>query len=101
MRHLLTLRVSLVTDFLEYARRQPLEWERKGAREYLDEIVMLLGSDLDDHGVTLQRAETASDLDVTLDGDRMRRVMINLVRNAGQASEPVEIRLGTAPGSEP
>jgi signal transduction histidine kinase len=77
----------VVSDFLDYARRQPIELERLAAAPFLQEIVSLLAWDLDEAGVALELGEMSDDLELTLDKQRLRRVLINLVRNAGQASD--------------
>jgi signal transduction histidine kinase len=77
----------VVSDFLDYARRQPLELERLAARPFLEEVRNLLSWDLDEQGVSLALGEIPEGLELTLDERRLRRVLINLLRNAGQACD--------------
>lgn len=77
----------VVNDFLNYARRQPLELTRIEAKPFLEELVNLLAWDLDAQGVKLVLASLDEGLELTLDTQRLRPVLINLLRNAGQASE--------------
>jgi signal transduction histidine kinase len=72
----------VVTDFLEYARRRPLEWKRFAATESLTEITQLLAWDLP----CALTSSAAPDLELTADKEKLHAVLINLVRNAGQAT---------------
>jgi signal transduction histidine kinase len=82
----------VVKEFLEYARRQPLSWTRFGAGTLVNEVAELLGPEL---GCPLH-SSVADDLELTADREKLYRVLINLVRNAGQAtSTSGEVRLTT------
>lgn len=72
----------VVNDFLEYARRRPLDWTRFPVRELLADVSQLLAQDL---GCTLT-AQSDTELEMTADKEKIHRVLINLVRNAGQAT---------------
>ncbi len=77
----------VVNDFLDYARRRALELERRAARDLLTEITSLLTWDLAASGATLREPDLdPEDLDLTVDWERLRPVLINLVRNAAAAS---------------
>jgi signal transduction histidine kinase len=78
---------SVVTDFLEYARRPRPELRATDAGELLREVGQLLEADA-------QRAEVAIDLavegapEVACDAAQIRRALLNLGRNALQACPP-------------
>ncbi|MEO1272237.1 MAG: HAMP domain-containing sensor histidine kinase, partial [Myxococcota bacterium] len=76
----------VVQDFLEFARRGRLELERLDAQAVLMEVTGLLMWDLEGEGVRLVQGEMEAGLELTADKERLRRVLINLIRNAGQAS---------------
>lgn len=72
----------VVNDFLEYARRRPLDLRRFVASELLGEVTQLLAWDL----ACELKAEPSGELELTADKERLHAVLINLVRNAGQAT---------------
>lgn len=74
----------VVSDFLDFARRTPLELERFDAAAFVDELSDLLRGEVVDSGSTLETSVTA-DLELTADRHRLRRAVINVVRNAYQA----------------
>ena len=90
IRHELGYLARVVTDFLDFARHKPVERERFAGRAFLDEIQMLLTGDAAeqrcDLGVELAAPPPGTDeLELTADRERLRRAVINLVRNAYQA----------------
>lgn len=76
---------KVVTDFLDFAKHRPLEHERFGAREMLDEIANLLRQDALEHGCELE-VQAEQGVELTGDRERLRRAIINTARNAWQAS---------------
>jgi signal transduction histidine kinase len=73
----------VVNDFLEYARRPRPDKAPLSARELLDDVAQLVAADADAAGVRV-----VVDGDATLDADaaQLRRAVLNLARNAVQAS---------------
>jgi signal transduction histidine kinase len=71
---------TVVTEFLEYARRPPPHLEPFPARVLLDEVAELCGGSL--------RVEAAAQLTATADRGQLRRALINLARNAVTAAGP-------------
>jgi signal transduction histidine kinase len=83
---------TVVTEFLEYARRPALHPERFPARALLEEIAGLCGSAV--------RVEAPVDLVATGDRGQLRRALLNLARNAVTAAGPAgTVILGAAPAS--
>jgi len=78
----------VVNDFLDFARRKPLQWDRMTAKSLLDEVVGLLTWDLESEEVKLVCGDVEGELELTCDRERVHPVLINLVRNAGAASAP-------------
>ena len=72
---------NIIGDLLDYSRLRPLERESTDADDWLASL-------LDEYqlpsGVTLRR-ELASDARLTIDDDRLRRALINVIDNACQA----------------
>lgn len=78
---------KVVNDFLDFAKRGPVEMERFSGAEFLDEIDDLLRAEVEDAGSKLAIEVEPSDVEITADRARIRRGVINCVRNAYQALE--------------
>ncbi len=74
---------SVVNDFLDFARNAPLELERFAAPSFVEEVDELLRAEAVDGGCALQ--SHAEDVELTADRQKLRRALINVVRNALQA----------------
>ena len=77
---------KVVKDFLDFARRVPMEIERFSATELADELRSLLGAEAAEASCELS-VDVDEDLELTADREKLRRALINLVRNAYQACE--------------
>jgi signal transduction histidine kinase len=76
----------VVNDFLDFARKRPVETTEADPRQEAEEIKQLCEGDLQRSQVRLEiRVDPAVGV-VVWDRERMRRVMLNLVQNALQAS---------------
>lgn len=82
----LTYLNRVVTNFLDFARQRQLEKERFGAAELLHEISMLLCAEVEECGCDVRVDVSPEDLAITADREKLRRALINMVRNAWQAS---------------
>lgn len=80
----LTYLDRVVNDFLDFARDVPLECERFDAASFVDEVRDLLGGEVFDGGATL-RVSAGDEVELTADRQKLRRALINIVRNAAQA----------------
>ncbi|MBN2495659.1 MAG: HAMP domain-containing histidine kinase [Deltaproteobacteria bacterium] len=90
----------VVNDFLDFARKRPLQIDEVDPRAELEEIRALCASELERAGVELDCSVAESVTRVYWDAERMRRALLNLVRNAVQASPAggrVEIELLQTP----
>jgi signal transduction histidine kinase len=76
---------KVVGDFLDYARRVPSTPAAVDLAPLAGEVAELLVKDAADRGVAL-RAESAGAIWACCDPEQTRRVLINLVRNAIQAT---------------
>lgn len=76
----------VVQEFLEFARRSRIETMRFRARPFMDEIAQVMEGDLMIRGIHLELTLEPEEIELTGDRDRLRRVVINLLRNAWQAS---------------
>ena len=82
----LTYLNRVVTNFLDFARQRQLERERFGVLELMNEISLLLCAEVEGCGCDVRVDVSPEDLEVTADREKLRRALINMVRNAWQAS---------------
>jgi signal transduction histidine kinase len=78
----------MIEEILEFARggTPKLALETLSARAFLDQTVTPLAADLEERGIATEiHFRLSDDVKVTLDRDRMQRVLENLVRNAREA----------------
>ncbi len=73
---------NLIGDFLEYTRTHELSFKPVNATEFLN---LLLDEQTFAENITIKRDLPDEDLQIVVDPDRFRRVIINLVENAAQA----------------
>ncbi len=78
---------KIVQDFLTFARPRDLELTRLPLRSLLEELAALLTEPLADEDKTLVLGEMV-EAEVEVDADQMKQVLINLIRNAGEAVAP-------------
>jgi two-component system phosphate regulon sensor histidine kinase PhoR len=96
---------ALVADLLELSRLEAGErsprWERVAPMEIVEDVIASLGSLADSKPVTLS-ARDAGAPDVETDGERLRRILENIVENAIKytaAGGKVEVTAQAAGGS--
>jgi signal transduction histidine kinase len=82
----LTYLDCVVTDFLEFAREQPPALERFRGAELLSEIDDLLTAECAEAGTRLNIEVEPESVEITADRQKLRRAIINCVRNGYQAS---------------
>lgn len=90
----LTYLEKVVKDFLDFAREVPLQWERIAAQALVEEVAHLLGGELEEVSCVLSWTVEPGEVELTGDRERLRRAIINVIRNAYQACEGAgEIRI--------
>lgn len=77
---------ELVETFLDYAGSDELNRERIDARDFIDEICEVVERDVDEAGCRLE-FEIEPGAELTVDPGRLRRALINVIRNACQACD--------------
>jgi signal transduction histidine kinase len=91
---------SLVGDFLQFARTTRVGYEPGDLGVLADEVVRLMEPEATAAGVRLERVEQKAPIPpVRLDSERIKQVLINLVRNAIEALQPggcVRLSVGSA-----
>lgn len=89
---------SLVTTMLQVGRPSQIETEALDLRAIASEVVAVArGEAMATNGLRIEEVRPHDPINVTVDPDRMRQVVWNLVRNALQASPrggKVEVRTG-------
>jgi signal transduction histidine kinase len=81
-------RIKLLIDqFLDFARPSKLNKAPHDIKEILEEVLILTGYEAKTRGVKLTRTYGPEPLMLTVDGDKIKQVFLNLLLNAFQAIE--------------
>jgi signal transduction histidine kinase len=83
---------TMVNDFLDFARKRPIEWSILDPRQELARLHDLCHAELEAAQVTLDIDIPETVVNVRWDREKMHRALLNLVRNAMQAS-PAQARI--------
>lgn len=84
----------LVEEFLSFARPQPLRIARADLRAISADVLALLAPELEDRGADLS-LDPGSSVWAGVDGERIKQVLLNLVRNAIEATDGAgQVRVG-------
>ena len=78
----------VVNDFLDFARKKPPVMESVEPAEEFEQLTTLLASELEEKNIELKQDVAATLGSVFWDRERMRRALLNLLRNAIQATDP-------------
>jgi two-component system sensor histidine kinase AtoS len=78
---------SIVTDLLDYARGTTLDRQEYRLGEVVGPAVEAYAGKAREHGVALVARGLDTDLVVVADGQRLRRVFVNVISNALEAAE--------------
>lgn len=77
---------TIINEFLIYARPRTPVLEPFPLREVIDDVLFLLAADAESRELSLTVELVDRDLTVHADGEQVKRALLNLVRNAVQAS---------------
>jgi signal transduction histidine kinase len=92
---------TIINEFLIYARPRQAVVEAFGLREVIDDVLFLLSGDAGARGVEIEVEMPDRNLAVHADVEQIKRALLNLVKNAVQASPSgsrVEVRAHEAQG---
>lgn len=78
---------AIITDLLDFARTTRLDCQEYSLARIVAPVVEASIADGEQRGVLVQLHEIEPDLLVTVDGQRLRQVLTNVLRNAVEASE--------------
>jgi signal transduction histidine kinase len=79
---------EMVGRVLSFARTAPMQYQRVMAGELVDETLRLIEPNADAAGVNVEFKEEDSELTLRCDPDQMKQVLLNLIKNAIEASSP-------------
>ncbi|MBA3555230.1 MAG: hypothetical protein H0W29_10795 [Gemmatimonadales bacterium] len=79
---------GIVEDLLTFGRRRDLELQTAHPSEVLDELLALNAAVFEERGLAVERSDARPDVAFRFDPGQMKQVLLNLVLNAAQASEP-------------
>jgi signal transduction histidine kinase len=88
---------ALVEDFLQFARPQALQLRSVDLRSIAEVIVAMMSAEAAAIGVRLMVEQSADPVQIELDEERVKQALVNLLRNAIDASAPGHtVRVSTA-----
>jgi signal transduction histidine kinase len=77
----------VVNEFLDYAKHAPLQSDEVDLLHLAVDVVELLGAEADGRGVTLSLSDHSKQVRTEADKDKIRQALLNVVRNAIQATD--------------
>jgi signal transduction histidine kinase len=77
----------VVNEFLDFARHAPLQTDEVNLRGLAKDVVELLQADAAERGVSLTVSANSKDVRTGADADKLRQALLNIVRNALQATD--------------
>jgi signal transduction histidine kinase len=75
----------IVTEFLDFARPTPLEWEMVNLSEIIGTVLALLYTEFDDSGIQVHTSGLGFLPPIRADVEQLKRVFTNIMKNAAQA----------------
>ncbi len=78
----------VVNEFVNYARHAPLETGAADLRGLAEEVVELMAPEAAERDVSLTLSQHSKDVAAPCDADKLRQALLNVVRNALQATRP-------------
>jgi signal transduction histidine kinase len=77
----------LATDFLSYAKPRPLELEELPAVELLEQVLEVMGGEIQERGAVVEIEDSSAGAQVRVDRGQIKQLLINLTQNALAAAE--------------
>jgi len=75
----------IVTEFLDFARPTPLEWEMVNLSEIIGTVLALLNKEFDDSGIQVHISGLDLLPSIRADAEQLKSVFTNIIKNAMQA----------------
>ena len=90
----------IVNEFLDFARKMSITVSTVSAQEFLEEISLLLAHDFEVHHIKWQTVLDDGDISFEVDREHLRRVFLNLIKNAIQSLDKPEKKIITSVGKD-
>lgn len=87
---------AILKDILGFVRETRMQRRPVALNELLENTVNLVSHEITDKGNSLIREYSPAELTLSIDPDRMREALLNIIVNANQATDGGTIRLATA-----
>ena len=71
----------IIEEFLSISKSRKLEFKEVQLNDLLDQIVLLMGEEAEPQGVTIKMARYDDSYDVSMDADKLKQAIINLIKN--------------------
>ena len=72
---------QIIEEFLSISRSRKLQFKRGNLIHLLDQIVILMGDEAESQGVTIKMAHHDNSFDVSMDADKLKQALINIIKN--------------------
>ena len=72
----------IIEEFLSFSKSRKLEFHRRGLTDLLDQIVLLIREEAESEGVTIQTFWKDFHVTISMDFDKLKQALFNIVKNA-------------------
>lgn len=72
----------IIEEFLSFSKNRKLEFHRRDLTDLLDQIVLLIREEAESEGVTIQTFWKDSHFIISMDFDKLKQALFNIIKNA-------------------
>ncbi|MCK4818043.1 hypothetical protein KA005_19895, partial [bacterium] len=72
----------IIEEFLSFSKNRKLEFHRRDLTDLLDQIVLLIREEAESEGVTIQTFWKDSRFIISMDFDKLKQALFNIIKNA-------------------
>ena len=72
----------IIEEFLSFSKNRKLEFHRRDLTDLLDQIVLLIREEAESEGVTIQTFWKDSRFFISMDFDKLKQALFNIIKNA-------------------
>lgn len=73
---------QIIEEVLGVSRSRKLEFTRRNLTELLEQLVLLMGEEAESRGITFKTQVDGPPLIVSMDSEKMKQALLNIVKNA-------------------